>query len=102
MELQEFEEVINDAENKLEVKRGSGFIYDGVCDSLYLSLEKSEEWDDRDTRVDRVFVSLFKPFSPYYTSYWLGELNKSNLELRKTALRLFERVSIDREYYLEY
>jgi len=102
MELQEFEDVINEAEETLEMRLGTTYHY-GVCDALEIIDTTKTTFFIKNTEkmpMDKCFTELFKP--KWASHYWLGELNEENLNLRKTALRLFERVSIDSEYYLEY
>jgi len=91
----EFKENIDIAEKQLRIPICSS-VYPGVCDVLY-SIFSSED-------IEKYFKSLFYPPIEHpnfgHNWYWFGRRDRKNIEIRELALRVFERICLDKHKYV--
>ena len=93
MNLKEFKNIMNQAQEELIDNYGSTTLYFGVCPCLWLLLGE-------DCRRD--FIRLFRPSNRTENSYWAGDPIEKNLGKRQILLRLFEQVAIEHKLYKNY
>ena len=73
----------------------------GVCDVISRTCDPFLSYYDDKESMASLFGETFVPFRNR-KAYWLGSLNKENLENRRLFLNLFEEYMIVNQYYLAY
>ncbi len=91
MNKKKFNEVIDDAVDRLEFKNNNGTVgYDGVCHAIFLSFCKSKLTLEENRKLKYLFRQLMHPISEYPNHiYFLGSVCEENVVYRTYMLEWF-------------
>jgi len=100
MELQDFEFKINRVDDLLIADRPDWF-YRYVCNSIKLTFNETIH-HDFDRPVLNSFIKIFQQEDKCYGEPYFGEGSIRNMNKRRIALRIFERICIEEKLYEEF